>query len=128
MALWVILVIVYMSSIVSTQAACSWCPVQWTGSRDNCYRYFSSPLSYTDAMEHCRYLSYPGRIASLATVGNFKELLFISKFIDDLFSNGIAVPSLIWLNIVFINTSGRYDIDMKSICMWHLGETLIRDG
>ncbi|XP_022105931.1 uncharacterized protein LOC110987483 isoform X1 [Acanthaster planci] len=108
MALWVILAIVYLqTSIDSIQAVCTPCPFQWTESQSNCYRYFEASLSYRDAVEYCQHFSRPARIASLATVTSFNELLFMSKFVDDIFKNAFApdVPSLIWLTINSRNTS-----------------------
>ncbi|XP_022105932.1 uncharacterized protein LOC110987483 isoform X2 [Acanthaster planci] len=116
MALWVILAIVYLqTSIDSIQAVCTPCPFQWTESQSNCYRYFEASLSYRDAVEYCQHFSRPARIASLATVTSFNELLFMSKFVDDIFKNAFApdVPSLIWLTINSRNTSGMPSMDLK---------------
>ncbi|XP_022105933.1 uncharacterized protein LOC110987484 [Acanthaster planci] len=118
MALWVILVIGYLQiSIDSIQAVCTRCPLQWTESQGKCYRYFARSLSYTDAVEYCQHLSFPGRIASLATVTTSNELQFMSKFVNDIFKKASAldVPSLLWLNINSMNTTKSLPILHRSL-------------
>ncbi|XP_038052765.1 uncharacterized protein LOC119725432 [Patiria miniata] len=108
MAIWVMLAVVLIADLVDfAQAACLPCNFQWTENNGTCYRYFTNSLSYTEAKAFCQRLNYHGRSGSLATVTSPDDILFISKFADDMFkyATGFDVPSFIWLDTHALNTT-----------------------
>ncbi|XP_038052778.1 uncharacterized protein LOC119725443 [Patiria miniata] len=76
----------------------------------------------TTAKAFCQRLNYHGRNGSLATVTSPDDILFISKFADDMFkyATGFDVPSFIWLDTHAMNTTVS---DLEPILDLPFGQT-----